>query len=147
GGRCVGLGYLNDPRKTAAALVPDPFSGTPGARLYRTGDLARRRADGTIEYLGRRDHQVKVRGFRIEPGEVEARLAEHPGVREAVVMARADAAGDTRLVAWYVGDEADPQALRAHLSTRLPEFMVPAAFVRLDAFPLTLNGKLDRRAL
>ncbi|HEX8243435.1 MAG TPA: condensation domain-containing protein, partial [Longimicrobium sp.] len=148
GGVCVGLGYLKAGAKTAAAFVPDPF-GEPGARLYRTGDLGRWRPDGVIEFLGRADTQVKVRGFRIELGEIEARLREHPAVREAVVLAREDAAGDRRLVAYYVGagGAIDVDALRAHLGERLPEYMVPAAYVHLEALPLTPNGKVDRRAL
>ncbi|HLL45217.1 MAG TPA: condensation domain-containing protein, partial [Longimicrobiaceae bacterium] len=122
--------------------------GEPGERLYRTGDLGRWLPDGTVEFLGRSDFQVKVRGFRIEPGEVETRLAEHPGIREAVIVAREDVPGDRRLVAYYTGD-GDPtaEALRAHLSASLPEYMVPAAYVRLEALPLTPNGKLDRKAL
>src|SRR5687768_534044 len=149
---CIGgvlaRGYLGRPAATAAAFVPDPFSATPGARLYRTGDRARWLAAGELEFLGRRDFQVKVRGFRIEPGEIEARLAEHPEVREALVMAREDAPGETRLVAYVVGGEAaSAEALRVHLGAALPAYMVPSAFVRMDAFPLTPTGKVDRRAL
>ena len=146
GGVAVARGYLGRPRLTAERFVPDPF-GEPGARLYRTGDLCRWLSDGTLEYLGRTDFQVKVRGFRVEPGEIEARLASHSGVREAVALALDDGAGGKRLVAYFVGEALESEALRAHLSEQLPEYMVPAAFVRLDAFPVTPNGKLDRRAL
>jgi amino acid adenylation domain-containing protein len=147
GGVGVTRGYRRLPEQTAERFLPDPFGRTPGARLYRTGDLGRWRPDGTIEFLGRGDAQVKVRGFRIELGEIEARLAEHAAVREAVVVARDGEIGDPRLVAYYVGEEAGAAALRAHLAERLPEYMVPAAFVHMDALPVNPNGKLDRKAL
>ncbi|WP_414682885.1 amino acid adenylation domain-containing protein, partial [Longimicrobium sp.] len=148
GGVQVARGYLGRPGLTAERFVPDPFGGQPGARLYRTGDLGRWRPDGTIEFLGRNDFQVKVRGFRIELGEIEARLREHASVREAVVVARENEAGDRRLVAYSVGPgSAEADALRAFLAERLPEHMVPAAYVRLDTFPLTSSGKVNRNAL
>uniref|UniRef100_UPI003B3A4898 amino acid adenylation domain-containing protein n=1 Tax=Longimicrobium sp. TaxID=2029185 RepID=UPI003B3A4898 len=145
GGAQVTRGYLGRPGLTAERFVPDPFSADGGARMYRTGDLGRWRADGTLEYLGRTDFQVKVRGFRIELGEIEAVLRGHQSVADCVVMAREDA-GDQRLVAYVVGD-VDTDALRAHVRRGLPEYMVPSAFVSLDALPLTANGKLDRKAL
>ena len=151
GGIAVGDGYHGKPGRTAGAFVPDPFSATPGATMYRTGDLARWRPDGTLEFLGRIDGQVKVRGFRIETGEVEAALRAHPTVRDCAVVVRDGAAG-RHLAAAIVasdGDESsvDAAALRAWLRERLPEPMVPAAFAVMDALPLTPAGKVDRRAL
>jgi amino acid adenylation domain-containing protein len=147
GGAGVAHGYLDRPRLTAERFVPDAFAKEPGARLYRTGDLGRRLPDGTIDFQGRNDFQVKVRGFRIELGEIEARLLEHPSVREALVLAREDAPGDRRLAAYVVGEGVEAEALRAHLSAGLPEYMVPAAYVCLEAMPLTPNGKVDRGRL
>jgi amino acid adenylation domain-containing protein/non-ribosomal peptide synthase protein (TIGR01720 family) len=149
GGLGVGRGYAGDVARTAGAFVPDPFGPEPGARLYRTGDLGRTHADGTIEFVGRRDHQVKLRGFRIELGEIEARLAEHPAVREAAVLVREDRPGARRLVAYVAAAEAAPGEgeLRAWLEARLPDYMVPRSFVFLPALPRTPNGKPDRKAL
>ncbi|MET0399317.1 MAG: non-ribosomal peptide synthase/polyketide synthase [Longimicrobiaceae bacterium] len=150
GGRGVARGYLDRPELTAERFVPDPFGAEPGGRLYATGDLARFLADGRIEHLGRADDQVKVRGFRIEPGEVESALAGHPGVLRAVVAARDDRAGGKRLVAYVVpAAEAapSPAELRAWLRRTLPEHMVPGVVVTLDRLPLTPAGKTDRRAL
>ncbi|KAF9081220.1 hypothetical protein BGX27_005021, partial [Mortierella sp. AM989] len=148
GGAGVTRGYLNRAELTSERFPMDPFSKTKGARMYKTGDLARYLPDGNLVFLGRNDHQVKIRGFRIELGEVEARIAEHPLVREATVVALGTDS-DKRLVAYVVTDDIGQlaQLLRDHLTPVLPEYMIPTAFVRLDALPLTLNGKLDRRAL
>jgi amino acid adenylation domain-containing protein len=160
GGPALARGYLGKPDLTARAFVPDPTAeeigarnlsgGAPGARLYRTGDLARFRPDGQLEFLGRADRQVKVRGFRIEPGEVEAQIVEHPGVREAVVVPYAAGPQDLRLAAYVVGAAAAAPTvaeLRAFLRARLPEHMVPAAVRFLPSLPLSPGGKVDRRAL
>ena len=148
GGDGLARGYLNRPELTDQKFIPHPFSATPGERLYRTGDLVRYTSDGDIEYLGRIDHQVKLRGFRVELGEIESVLAQHPAVREAVALIHEAGPNDQRLVAYVIcGEDVADGELRAHIRERLPEYMVPAAFVRLDAFPLTANGKLDRRAL
>ncbi|MFC7518964.1 amino acid adenylation domain-containing protein, partial [Herbaspirillum sp. GCM10030257] len=149
GGAGVARGYLNQPELSAERFVADPFSKEPGARMYRTGDLARYRPDGTLDFLGRNDFQVKIRGLRIELGEIEASLARHPGLREVLVVP--DAGGTEALLAYYLAadgvQEISAQALRAHLLAFLPDYMVPAAYIRLDAFPLTTNGKIDRAAL
>lgn len=150
GGIGVGRGYLHDPRRTAEVFVPDPYSPTPGSRLYRTGDRARFLPDGTIEFLGRLDHQIKIRGYRVEPGEIAAVLARHPTVRDCVVMARPDSRDQLRLVAYVIpvaGRHVVPAELRDFLRTALPEAMIPTAVVAIDAFPLTTNGKVDQRAL
>jgi acyl carrier protein len=139
---------LNRPDLTAERFIADPFAQASGARMYRTGDLGRWLPGGNIEYLGRNDFQVKIRGFRIELGEIEARLAEYPGVRNATVIAREDSPADKRLVAYYTAEaDVKAQELRHHLTASLPEYMVPAAYVRLETLPLTPNGKLDRKAL
>ena len=154
GGLGVALDYLDRPELTAEKFIDDPFGPRPGARLYRTGDLARWRRDGRLEALGRIDHQVKLRGFRIELGEIESVLALSPQVAQAVVICREDRPGDKRLVAYLTTDAAttagggiDIAELRTRLRERLPDYMMPAAFVTLDALPLTPNGKVDRRAL
>ena len=147
GGVQVARGYLNRPELTEERFIADPFKA--GGRVYRTGDLARWHDDGTIEYLGRNDFQVKIRGFRIELGEIESHLCEHPQVHEAVVLAREEHPGDLRLVAYVTAadDAPQPEMLRAHLGARLPQHMVPAAYVLMERWPLSSNGKLDRKAL
>ena len=149
GGAGVGCGYLNRPDLTATKFVPNPFSSAPGARLYRSGDLARYLANGDIEYLGRIDQQVKIRGFRIELGEIEEVLRSHSAVRDAAVLAREDQAEDKRLVAYITRRDtsARQSELRNFLGEKLPNYMVPGAFVFLDRLPLTPNGKIDRKAL
>jgi amino acid adenylation domain-containing protein len=150
GGAGVGRGYLNDPEQTRRSFLRDPFSRRRGARLYRTGDLARWRADGNLEFAGRVDHQVKVRGYRIELKEIEHILVEHPDVQAAVVLARSDLGGEARLVAHIVAaDCGEPRVndLRDFLKTRLPEYMIPTGFIFLERIPLTANGKIDRPAL
>lgn len=149
-GESVARGYLNRVELTAERFVRDPFTSQPGARMYRTGDLARWRDDGSIEYVGRADFQVKLRGFRIELGEIEAQLRDCPLVRDAVVVVREDLSGDKRLIAYVLSQDAsaiDPVLVRDFLVSRLPDYMVPSALVTVEAFPLTANGKLDRRAL
>jgi acyl carrier protein len=149
GGKNVSRGYLNSPQLTAERFVPDPFSAEIGARLYSTGDMARYLADGQLEFLGRRDQQVKVRGFRIELAEIETALREHEDVREAAVAAHADKKDDTHLVAYVIAKEQTPTAseLRAFLKEKLPEYMVPHVYLFLDKLPRTRHGKVDRLAL
>ncbi|HEY6186696.1 MAG TPA: amino acid adenylation domain-containing protein, partial [Pyrinomonadaceae bacterium] len=148
GGVGVGAGYLGDAEKTAEKFVADELSGSEGERLYRTGDLGKYRSDGAIEYIGRIDQQVKVRGYRIELGEVEAVVSGYEGVKEAVVEVRGDGRGERRLVAYVVWeDDGKTSELRQHARGRLPEYMVPSAFVVLDKMPLTASGKIDRRKL
>jgi acyl carrier protein len=150
GGAGLARGYLNRPEHTAEKFIPNPFSDEPGARLYKTGDLVRYLPEGNIEFLRRIDQQVKIRGFRIELGEIKTVLSKHPAVREAVVVARDDNPGDKRLVA-YVVPRREPvptiSELRSFLKEKLPEHMVPSAFVFLDTLPLTPNGKVDRKVL
>ena len=171
GGAGLARGYLNNPELTAATFIADPLSTDPTARLYRSGDLVSWNPDGSLAFHGRRDQQIKLRGFRIEPGEMEAALLDHPAVAQTVVVPRHDGLGDLRLIAYWVPQEALPsepadaadgaapavaegeaarpatELLRAYLAERLPDYMVPAAFVELEALPLTTNGKLDRKAL
>ncbi|MCP3771084.1 non-ribosomal peptide synthetase [Streptomyces sp. MAR25Y5] len=147
GGDGLGRGYLGRPDLTAERFLPDPFADAPGARMYDTGDLGRRLPDGSVDFLGRADFQVKIRGFRVEPGETDAALLRHPRVAESVTVVHGEAAAK-RLVCYYAGDDAPaPQEAAAHLRALLPEYLVPAAFVRLDRLPLTGNGKVDRAAL
>ncbi|HEY8228436.1 MAG TPA: amino acid adenylation domain-containing protein [Pyrinomonadaceae bacterium] len=149
GGEGLAYGYLNQPELTAEKFVPHPFSGRGGARLFRTGDIGRYLADGNIEYRGRRDSQVKVRGFRVELEEIESQLATHPQVHQAVVVARDDQHGEKQLLAYVVPDGEAPASneLRAHLRGKLPDHMIPAAFILLDKLPLTVSGKVNRLAL
>ena len=150
GGDGLARGYLNNPELTAEKFILDPFSGESGERLYRTGDLVRHRADGQIEFLGRLDKQLKIRGFRVEPGEIEATLVEHPAIASAAVVAREDLPGDRRLVAYVVRWDVtrDPLPdLRNFVAAKLPDYMVPSAFVVLDSLPLVTSGKVDWRAL
>ncbi len=150
GGLGVARGYLNRPELTAEAFIPDIFRRKTKNRLYKTGDYGRYCADGNIEYLGRIDHQVKIRGFRVELDEIEGALRQHPAVHDAVVLAREDVPGDKKLVAYIVAEQRTQltvtEVLR-HLHARLPYYMLPSACVFLKALPLTLNGKVDRRAL
>ena len=150
GGAGVARGYLNRPELTREHFLADPFSNQPGARMYKTGDRARCREDGTLEYVGRLDDQVKIRGYRVELGEVEAVLAEHAAVRQCVAVAREDEPGNKQLAGYVIPRDRrvlTPKDLREFLRQKLPEYMVPAHFVFLDTFPLTPNGKVDRRAL
>ncbi|HEU5138275.1 MAG TPA: amino acid adenylation domain-containing protein, partial [Steroidobacteraceae bacterium] len=148
GGAGVARGYLNRLDLTAERFVKDPFSADESARMYRTGDLGRWRADGNVEFLGRNDHQVKIRGYRVELGEIESQIRAHEGIQEVAVIAREDTPGDKRLVAYYsAAPSIETEKLRAHLKEKLPEYMWPAAFVKLERLPLTANGKLDRKAL
>jgi amino acid adenylation domain-containing protein len=150
GGDGLARGYLNRADLTAEKFIPNPFSDAPGERVYKTGDLARYQPDGMIKFLGRTDHQVKLRGFRIELGEVEAALKRRPDVLDGVVTVREDTPGDKRLVAYVVmarGRESSLSELRGYLKEKLPEYMIPSAFVRLDDLPLTRHGKVDRKAL
>ena len=149
-GICLGLGYLNDEEKSRALFIDNPFPEIGYAKLYKTGDLARYLPDGNIEFLGRIDNQVKIRGFRIELGEIETVLAHHPSIQQAVVLAREDTPGDKRLVAYVVttnGSTISTHDLRSFLQHKLPDYMVPSAFVFLESLPLTPNGKIDRKAL
>src|SRR6185295_19155027 len=148
GGMGLARGYLGRPELTAESFVPHPLAGKPGERLYRTGDLVRRLADGTLDFLGRLDQQVKVRGFRVDLGEIEAALAERPGVDEVAVVAAVEPPGT--LIAYVIAGEGESPAeaeLRAHLKDRLPDYMIPTRIQFLERLPLTPSGKIDRKAL
>jgi non-ribosomal peptide synthetase component F len=150
GGDGLARGYLRQPELTAERFVTDELSGRTGARLYRTGDLARWRPDGTLHCLGRVDQQLKIRGYRVEPAEIEAALVAIPDIAQAVVLARQDSSGTATLIAYVVAGDpssADPARLRGLLRTQLPEYMIPKAFVNLERLPLTPNGKIDRKSL
>jgi acyl-CoA synthetase (AMP-forming)/AMP-acid ligase II len=150
GGAGVARGYLNRPKLTAEKFIKNPFSEEPNSCLYKTGDLARYLPDGNLEYLGRIDNQVKIRGFRIELGEIEAVLAQHPFVKENAVIVHEASETDKRLVAYFAphqGQVIENKALRDFLTERLPDYMIPSAFVTKESLPLTPNGKIDRRAL
>jgi acyl carrier protein len=150
GGDSLARGYLNQPDLSREKFISNPFIKEPGARLYRTGDLARYLADGNIQFAGRIDDQVKVRGFRVEPGEIETLLCRHPDVLECVISVCEDATGEKRLVAYIVtsaGQHLTSGQLRDYLKEKLPEYMIPSAFVLLDSLPLTASGKVDRRGL
>jgi acyl-CoA synthetase (AMP-forming)/AMP-acid ligase II/acyl carrier protein len=149
GGNGLARGYIKHPELTAERFIPDPIGSEPGARLYKTGDLTRWLANGEIEFVRRNDFQIKMRGFRIEPGEIETVLRQHKSVREAIVVARTDARGDAYLSAYVVAPELTPTAgeLRAFLKEKLPEYMLPSVYLPLDKLPLTPHGKVDRRAL
>jgi acyl-coenzyme A synthetase/AMP-(fatty) acid ligase/aryl carrier-like protein len=149
GGIGVGRGYVNDPDRTAASFIADPFGIRPGARLYRTRDLARRRADGNLDFLGRTDQVIKLRGFRIEPGEIEAALSRHPAISAAAVVAREHPGGERVLVAYIVAKEHEVAAdeLRQFVAERVPQYMVPSMFCPIDELPLNANGKLDAKQL
>ena len=150
GGDGLSRGYLNRPELTAESFLPNPFNNEPGSRLYKTGDHVRRLEDGRIEFLERVDHQTKIRGYRIELGEIEGVLEQIPGVDQVVVAAREDEQGEKRLVAYIVGDAQELQNisdLRDFVTAKLPDYMIPSAFVLMESFPLTPNGKIDRKSL
>jgi polyketide synthase PksJ len=147
GGDGLARGYLGRPDLTAERFVPHPFARDPGSRLYRTGDRARLRIDGSLEFIGRADHQIKLRGFRIDPSEIELVLRTQPSVREGVVTVYEDHRNDKALVAYIVGESSNESSIRAQLAATLPGYMIPASFVFMSRLPLTPNGKLDRHAL